>query len=230
MNQEVQAHIATMARLRQIVSDALGRSWDALPSYDRADLDRWLATAVPVSLAGQRQAVAITDAYLARALDRPPLGIDPDAATGAAVRNGTPPETVYERSFVTVWTALKNGDRYEDAVAAGRARAAGSGAMDVGLSMRGTLTAVQAGDDTITGYQRVADGRACDFCQAVDGAFVKSGDALPLHTWCGCSVAPLTGRVAATKAPRSVAVHQHGELGTYLAAADENFTGPSAVH
>lgn len=46
--------------------------------------------------------------------------------------------------------------------------------------------------DAIVGWQRVADPGACDFCASVDGAFVKSGAALPLHDGCGCGLEPLT--------------------------------------
>lgn len=44
----------------------------------------------------------------------------------------------------------------------------------------------------IVGYVRVADGEACDFCEAVDGAFVSSADPMPLHNGCGCGAEPIT--------------------------------------
>lgn len=44
----------------------------------------------------------------------------------------------------------------------------------------------------IVGFQRVADPGACEFCQEVDGAYLKADDVMPLHNNCGCSVEPIT--------------------------------------
>ena len=102
--------------------------------------------------------------------------------------------------------------------------------MDVQLSARATFDAVQAADSGIYGYQRVADGSACEFCQRLDGAYVKSASAMALHNGCGCSLEPLTAphRLAAYL-PSGVAVHEHGELGPMLGSPDHSFTGPSGL-
>lgn len=232
-----EAHIQAQARLRHFVATAVLLIWQGLQSYDERDIDPFLARAVPVVLGGQRQAVALTEAYLAQSLRRAPLGVSPDALIGAAVRNGTPPEEVYRRPFVNVWTALKNGSSWEDAVHSGQARATSSAQMDAALSSRATFQAVQESDDGIYGYRRVADSGACKFCRTVNGAYVKSGTAFALHSHCGCSLQPLTSPHSRAKfLPSGASVeehyaqHEHGELGLVLTDPTHHFEGPSVVN
>jgi hypothetical protein len=238
------AHIEGQRRLRLIAQGLVGQAWRNLGSWNRADVSRFVELAVPAVTSAQRASVHLTDAYLAQALFRRPLGVNPADLIGAAVRNGTPPETVYERPFVNVWSALKDGKPFEDAFRSGLARAQSAAAMDVQLSMRATAGAVQSADEGIYGYERVADSGACEFCQEVDGAYVKSADAMPLHNHCGCGLEPLTapdahavflpsgarireyqnGPLLSTPPPDTVAVHDHGELGPVLTGAGEHFT------
>lgn len=220
----VDAHIRGQERLRALTSQAIGSIWDALPAYDEANVPDFLNSALPVVRSAQRQSVALTDAFISRSLRRRPIGINPDDVIGANARAGTDPAEVYRRPFVTVWTALANNTDYVAALAAGAARATSTAAMDVQLASRGTFTAVQEADDSIRGYQRVADPGACEFCQSIDGAFVKSADAMALHNNCGCSLEPITGSVRSTPVPDDVAVHEHGELGAVLTAPDDHFT------
>ncbi len=225
MSRQVDLHIAVQARLRKAVAAGVAAAWTALPAYYEADVPVFLRTAVPIVLAGQRQSAAITDAYIARALERQPLGIDPSLVTGAAARNGVDPLEVYRRPFVTVWTALKTGSDYRDAVDAGLARAVTMAASDVQLAARATFQQIQEQDQSIYGYARTADPDACEFCQLVDGAYVKSADAMPLHNNCGCSLEPLTSpHPRAAVLPSGVAVHEHGELGPVLADPAQTFT------
>lgn len=226
----VQTHIAAQERLRALVAHGVGNAWTRLPAYDEANVPEWLATVLPLVNAAQRQSVSLTEAFLARSLGRGPVGVPPAGLIGAGVRNGAAPAEVYRRPFVTVWTALKAGTGFEDAVAAGLARARSSATMDVQLSSRATYAAVQGVDQRIRGYQRVADPGACAFCSLVDGAFVKSADAMPLHNGCGCGLEPLTEDVTPTATPEDVAVHEHGELGPMLAAPGDHFTSEHELH
>jgi len=233
------AHILGEKRLRDGTVGALERIWRGLPAYDRGNMDQWLSEALPVVEAAQRRSAALTNAYLARSLERQPVGLDLSELIGAGVRNGTVPAEVYARPFVNVWTALGNETPWKQAVEDGMARATGSAAMDVQLSMRATANAVQATDSSIYGYARVADATACEFCQTVNGAYVKRADAMPLHNHCGCGLEALTdvhrgavflpdGTQAREYAygPKSpVAVHEHGELGPVLTDPNDHFTG-----
>jgi hypothetical protein len=137
------AHIEAQANLRRNVSDAVGGLWTRLGHYDEADVGPFLAGALPVVLGGQQQSSALTAAYLSKSLRIPPFGVDPALVTGAAVRNGTPPAEVYRRPFVEVWSGLKRGRPWVDAVAAGQARATSAAAMDIALSSRATFAAAQ---------------------------------------------------------------------------------------
>lgn len=239
------AHIEAERRLRVAVTQLVERAWRGLPGHDEANVDQFVSRVVPVILGGQRQSVAVTEAYLALKLGRDAaIGVDPDTLIGAAVRNGTPPEEVYKRPFVTLWSALGDGTQFAEAYNAALARATTSAAADLQLSMRATAGAVQAADEKIFGYQRVADGEACSFCSEVDGAYLKDGDAMPLHPNCGCSVDPLTaahpravhlpdgtrirsfqgGPLINTPPPAGVAISEHGELGPMLHDPAHDFT------
>jgi hypothetical protein len=222
------AHIEAQSRLRGAASEAVWRIWQTLPGHNRENVDEWLSKVVPVVLAAQRQSVSLTEAFLARSLERQPIGIDPSTVIGAAVRNGTPPETVYERPFVTVWSALGSGTAFPDALSSGLSRATSTAAMDVQLSMRATANAVQEADPNLYGFTRAADPGACAFCAEIDGAYVKSADAMPLHNHCGCGLEPLTSpHPRAASLPSGVAVHKHGELGPVLTDPAHDFTTAS---
>src|ERR1041384_461312 len=184
------AHIEAERRLRVLTKRAVEAIWVNMPAYDRGDLDQWLSRVLPLVDTAQKQSVALTEAYLARYMGRQPLGLNPSELTGAAVRNGTPPAEVYERPFVTLWSALGSGSLFEDAAGKALARAVGTAAIDTQLSMRATADEVDAADDNLYGYTRVANPTACAFCREVDGAYVKAsaGFAYELHHGCGCSL------------------------------------------
>lgn len=228
-SQLLSAHIRTQARLRGLTVGTVERIWRNLPGYDRKDVPAWLAAVVPLVEAAQRQSIALTDAYIARELRRQPLGVDPDKLIRDG-RDGTPTADVYERPFVTLWTALGAGANYTDALSSGLNRALATAEMDVQMAMRAASTAVQAEGGAPYGFQRVADGDACEFCSAIDGAYVKFADAMALHNFCGCGLIPLSAphRLAA-KLPSGVAVRQHGELGPVLGSPDHDFTSQADI-
>lgn len=223
------AHIEGERRLRAALVAYVTRLWRGQPGYDRGDVPAFIDQVVPAVLAAQRQSVAITESYIARYLGRQPLGVVSDDLIGAGIR-GVAPAEVYERPFVTVWSALGADVAYEQAIDAGLQRLTATAAMDVQMSMRATANAVQQADEGIFGYKRVADAGACEFCSMIDGAYVKSADAMPLHNNCGCGLEPLTSpHPRAAKLPSGVAVHRHGELGPVLADPAYDFTGPSGL-
>lgn len=218
-----EAHIVAQARLRAIVERAVTGAWDGLGGYDEDDVAAFTLAATPVVLAAMRQSVVLTDAYLARILGRRPLGIDPVPVI-AAIREGVDPREQWRRPFVTVWTALGNGTAYEQAVRNGLLRSIDMATTDVQLAHRGALQAAQERDAAIRGYRRVADGGACSFCRTVNGAFVKSASAAPLHPGCGCGFEPELVDRPVTPLPEDVAVHEHGELGPTLGSPAHDFT------
>lgn len=218
------AHILAGERLRRIAAQAVGAAWQGLAAYNEENVPEFLAAAVPVVVAAQRQSVSLTEAYLARSIGRRPVGVNPLDVI-SQLRGDTTPEDVYRRPFVTVWTSLKERGVYEQAVAAGLAHAVSSARMDVQMAMRQTMQTVQDAEPRIRGYVRVPDGGACDYCLALAGAFVKNADAMPLHNGCGCGLEPVVDdRPPVTPVPDSVAVHEHGELGPVLGDPGHDFT------
>lgn len=228
----VHAHLEGEGRLRQVLRNHLQQVWNGLPGHDRQNLDQWLSEVVPAVLAAEKESSALTNAYIAAALEQTrPFPVDLAQVTGAAVRNGTPPEAVYERPFVTLWSELGEGKAWADASSTALQRALTLGSTDVQLSMRDTLGAVQTVEPRIVGWERVTNPGACDFCQQVNGAFVYGGsEPMPLHANCGCSAVPVLieksgSSRTATPLPEGIAVHEHGEYGPVLVAAGDHFMG-----
>lgn len=194
--------------------------WTGLPSYDEGNVPQFVSQAVPLVIAGQRQSARLTAAYIQIAARRP-VSID---LAQISTRNGADPREVYRRPFVTVWTALKAGSEFDAAIAAGLARATSTAATDVQLAHRAAYGEIQRADPAIRGYRRAADGGACDFCRLIDGAFVKSADAMSLHSHCGCGLEPVIDeRPSIDPLPEGVAVHEHGELGSVLGDPAHSF-------
>lgn len=189
--------------------------WQGLASHDEEDVGPWLQAVVPLVLAAQRQSVTLTDAYVARTLQRQPRGIDPRAVIDA-LRGPVTPEVVYRRPFIKVWTALSQGRPYEDAVAAGLERAKKAAQADVQMAQRAAMQAVQEREPRIRGWVREPDGDACSYCMAIAGAFVKRADASPLHPGCGCTLVPVEQEQRQDRLPPTVAVYEHGEMGATL--------------
>lgn len=233
-----EAHIEAQARLRALTVQVVAKAWDRLPNYDEESVAPFLALVVPLVLSAQRQSAALTNAFLARALRRSPVGVDVNRLVGAAIRNGAAPEVVYRRPFVQTWTALKDHTPWEQAVSAGRERATGAAAMDVQNTMRHTLRLVGDADPLILGYQRVPDGDACPFCILIAGRRYRTDQLLEVHPRCGCSVDVITeanrgdftgNRENDLAIPKGVAFHEHGELGPLVGSSDHSFTGPDAL-
>lgn len=253
----IDAHIQAVAAIRTRLQAFLAHAWDGLPHYNEAQVEPFLRLAVPLVLAAQKHTAVLTDAYLARLLSTfsgspvRPVGLDTAALVGAGVRAGAAPAEVYRRAFVTVWSGLKAGDQWPDAVAAGRARVLSTASMDVALTQRATMAQVSEQSDRIVGYRRVlTSGNACDLCTAASDQFYHSGDLMPIHNNCDCDVVPVTSshdpahdqsvlkhsqfRITDPHAPSrgskyEYAVRQHGELGPVLTPAGDHFTGPSEV-
>lgn len=188
-----------MGALRDGTERGVGAVWDTLGTYNRADISPFLERALPIVEAAQTQAAALTDAYVAQAVQiltgeaAMPEGIAPGEVVGAAVRNGTAPETVYERSFIQVWSDLSDGVQWVDAVARGGHRARQAARTDVSLSARQASQQAMSSKPHIVGYRRVLDGHSCRFCAVASTQRYHKGDLMPLHPGCGCGVAPIVG-------------------------------------
>lgn len=223
-----EAHIEAERRLRALITGQVGRVWQELPGYDRENVDQWLSRVLPLIDSGQRASVALTEGYIARALERQPLGLSPEEII-ERVRNGTPPAEAYERPFIELWSKLGAGVLFADASSAALARAQGMAAFDVQGAMARTAQAVGREDAQIQRWQRVANPGACTFCGELDGAVLLSEDALPIHNGCGCGIEPLLESSPVTPVPDTVAVNTHGEMGAVLGAPEHSFTSAADI-
>lgn len=221
------AQILAQTRLQHWVTVIVAQLWNGLLGHDQQDVPIWLGRILPVIRSARRQSVALTDAYLAHAQDRAPLGLNPDALT---LRNGADLADVYRRPFVTTWAARNDGRNERDALDVGRSRAMAAAAMDVGLAQRAALDAIGQADGTIFGFKRVANPDACDYCRMLNGVYVKSAAAMPLHPYCRCTLEPLDApHPLAARLPSGVAVRDHGELGPTITDPGDRFTGPRQI-
>lgn len=236
----IEANISASAQVRDRVLTFVATVWDGLTSWRTPDIDRFVAAVLPVVLAGQRQMAALTDAYLAQVAQLvlgqgAPVGVPVDEVTGEALR-GVPPEDVYTRPGITIWTALSLGKPLDRAVAEGRHRALTIAATDLQLARTRTAQRVLSRDRRVIGYRRTLTGSEnCPLCELASRNVYRRGDLMPIHARCDCSQAPVYGNadpgadLAAPERPQGieVAVHEHGEIGPVLTVAGEHFTGPS---
>ncbi len=242
------AHIEAQTRLQQIVAERLGAVWQNLPSYDEPTVQPWLAVAVPFVLGAARQSALLTAAFLAQSIDRPVVDVDLQRVV-EGIRGDVKPQEVYRRPFVTVWSELKAGTDYEDAVTKALHRVESAAATDVQLAMTHALRDIGERESTILGYRRVPDPDACPLCKLAAGRRYLTGVLMEIHPRCRCSVSVVTEEnrgdffgkkgndLAVTPGSEviriiphgesrdapSVGVVTHGELGPLLVNADHNF-------
>ena len=67
------AYQGEMKRTRNAVAARAAAEWSRLPDYRDSRIPEFLGTTLPVVQAGQRRAVALTSAYLARRMGTAPV-------------------------------------------------------------------------------------------------------------------------------------------------------------
>lgn len=228
-----------LKKTRTAVESALRHHWQSLPDYRDDKIDGFVAKAVPIVEAGQRRAVALTDAYMSRILGTQPLGLNIDSLVGASVRNGVDPKDVYSRPFVTVWAAIATIG-VQNAIDKGMNRLLSTGSMDVALSARDASVAYGQTSGRVGGFVRVADPGCCDFCQSIDGAKCYVDDPAPLHNNCSCTLEPIDSSssdfstsdfvsFSAGETFGNMQIEEHGELGPVITDKANSFTGPDEL-
>lgn len=243
------AYVAQVKAIRARV-EAFALARFAAGQHRDADLVRFVASVVPVVLAGRKQVSSLTDAYLSRMLGVRPLGpIDTDALRGVDVRE------VYARPYVTVRTKLAEGLTYDAAISAGVARLADITLSDMQLAKTHTAKARFAGAP-IERYRRTLTGdKNCALCYLASTQTYAKADLLPIHPGCDCGVEPIAAGdrtqmdadLAATheavedrlgeadsggRAPdyrKQLIVVQHGEMGPLLAVKGHHHQGASVM-
>ena len=184
---------AEVHKIRKTLQTFASRMWAGLPDYRDDAIEALVAAVAQRVLAGQVQTAELTRAYLvecARELglrtDAPP--VDRKAVT--ALR-GVPPERVYRRPGVTVWTALSQGKPLDQAVDAGKLRLEQliGGDLQNAKRVQSRATMRASGNQY---YRRVLTGREnCALCVIASTQRYHVEDLLPIHPGCDCSVSPL---------------------------------------
>lgn len=225
------AYVAQVSAVRTGV-EGFAQSRFAAGEYRDADLERFVSRVVPVALAGRKQVSALTDAYLSRVLTttlrrpvRPRGPIDTDGL------RGVDPNEVYARPYVTVRTKLSAGLPFDAAVSAGASRLTDIVLADMQLAKTTTAQSVFSQTEGVTGYRRVlSGGKNCGLCATAATQRYHTDDLMPIHPGCNCGVEPLAEPTGQVATPKSVAVHEHGELGPILAVPGQHFDGPAVAN
>lgn len=232
-------HVAAQMALRKNTGRAVAKIWKNLGSYDEGDIARFLQLVAPLSAASRRQAAILANTYIAAMMERAPLDMDADAIV-AGLRNGATAEEVYRRPFVETWTALKEGQLWEEAVKAGLDRAVALAETDTLMSMRDAARFNGMNDPGIYGWRRVTNIGACDLCRVASTQRYHRSALMPIHDHCHCSVEPIkepTGRIAdenlyrtldgeineISKTRKRARIAEHGELGPVITDANHSF-------
>lgn len=176
---------ALLARRRQLLDqvrtttgDHLGRTWDSLDHY--TDDTEWNRLAAPIVAAGQHRAFSIQIASLTALLGLE-LGYSRAELLDKASLDISQP-------FVALANALSNGATFDAAVISGRDRAQGVGESAVTYAAR---AANSAADRHVSGWERVPEGGACDWCVEVSGQMYRTADSAAFgHLRCACDVIP----------------------------------------
>lgn len=225
---------------RQRLSTTVARRVAAI--YSLTDRQTAVAQAVPLVEAGQRQTVALLDAYMAaKALDAvgagTVVGLDPSAFVIGQLRNGVTAVDVYARPFTVVDAQLERGVDERAAVVAGQQAAEKLARTDLQLAQTHAARAwlEQAGTAPVTqdglrvvGYRRVLTGQGphCALCTVASTRTYKTGTLMAIHEHCGCTVEPLWGTEPVAAVATTVRVEEDPELGPRLLADSWASVGP----
>lgn len=205
--------------------------WRAMPNYHDAAVEAMIAAIVPRVIAGQLRTAELTRAYLARCADElgweaalPPVAAD--EATGA---RGVPPEVVYRRPAVDVYTALKRGKPLDQAVSEGATRLEQLIGGDMQLAKtRQARASMGAYPAQGRYYRRVLTGHeSCGLCVVASTQRYHKADLLPIHPGCDCNVQPLPAALAESQVIDSERLEQvHAIAEERLGASDRGGRDP----
>lgn len=239
------AHTAQRQRLTDQVLATLAAQWRNLGSWDDADVSIFVSQVVPMIKGAQALTTRYADIYVSQALTEM-LGkrVNPIGLSVPENLRGVPIEDVYRRPFVEIWTALKNGALFDDAVGSGEARLLEIGDDDLNLAYRKAVSRVMTDQPAPTRYRRVIRPEvtktgACSLCKVASQNTYHTEDLLPIHTHCACDVLPIVGsldpaqRLNDEDMPDNVTelpvVRDHGELGPTLQVKGQSFTNENAL-
>lgn len=179
----IAAHQSQTMQVRERLTDYAKTLWGGLGSWRDEDVDRFVNLMAPRVLAGRAKVAQLTDAYLSQMLKTTMAG-----AVDTSNLRGAPVSDVYRRPASTMYDKLSKGQPIGDAIAASTARLANLVATDLQMAMVQQASASLDGN----GFRRVLNGPGdCALCVIASTQRYHSGDLLPIHPGCNCTVAPL---------------------------------------
>lgn len=215
-----QAVKATRTRVKAFVT----RYWQDMGSWRDADMERFIATVVPVIEGGQRTIYQLTDAYLTTIIINLSGGgmAIPRAGKELAVDfRGIPASQVYLRPGSTVYNALSEGKPIEDAVKLGLYRLQDLIDMDMQLAQTHAARDAMNRSDRVVGYRRVLTGSEnCALCVLASTQRYHKENLMPIHPGCvpGSALVSGEGVLAITRRRYS------GELTVITTAGGDEVT------
>ena len=174
-------------RIRQ-VGDRAARlaaaRWDALGSYDEADVPRYAAQTRNTAAAAHAAAVVAGAGYYATLGQFRPPAVSP---------RDVPLELDPREPFIAHWNALQAHEPWEAAVLSGQARSmAVMRNLAVSSARRAGDVTLRKARQTVDGWERRTDAKPCPWCVGVAADVYGSAAAADFgHDRCGCSVVPL---------------------------------------
>lgn len=172
----------SLARIDAQATPQLVALWNKLPAYDEASVAEFERRARPLFAATKTAAFSQSVGYYALTAGLRPPSLRPrDVAIEPDTRG----------PFIQTWAALKNGDSYEGAVAAGLSRAEALVTNFISSTSRQTGDAVYREFDVRPEWLREPEPDACDWCAEMAQNTYASAEACDFgHDRCSCIAVP----------------------------------------
>lgn len=206
---------ASTVALRDQSGRALAAGWG---QFDPYDLERswraWVPAAVAVVIGAQRQAVLLSDRYLAAFVSSElgegvgPAGLDPTHYAGATA-GGADLTSALRGSLVHARLASAQGLAINAILAAGATAALRTGFAETMAASRQSLTDGMSRHHRIDGWERVTSSTACGACLGMAAMGPRrTGDGIEVHGSCRCTAEPIVTGVDSNVSSRLAPAEQ----------------------
>lgn len=190
-----EAHRVAQARLGAQVVGTMHSAWPLLdPENLDGTFEDWLAIVEPLIQANRQTSAAMAAAYLTTLRTQI---IGPDGRFTPVLAGLGDADAIRISMLVTgpvsIRTALGRTANLATAVDVAEARSSAAAMRHVLNAGRETITETVRADRRSHGYERVASGKACDFCSMLAGRVFggEESAAFPAHDGCSCSAEPV---------------------------------------
>lgn len=179
-------HKAAQANITDRTAQRILSAWEQLGSWERADVERFVASIAPDIAAAKAASVRLANALYSLVLDVPPARLSAEKI--ATTYNA-------DAAFQSFWHALSEGRDFGSALDAGGSTAQAQVANFVTSTARqtGGTVAKQSGRQ-LNGWARVPSATACEWCQLVSLQTYHSAESADFgHDRCDCTAVPIAG-------------------------------------